>query len=635
MSDFVGIYFLDRQPVLPTDLDRLVNGLSHRGADGTNIWIDGSVGLGHCMLWTTPESLHEQLPLIASEEGLALTADARIDNREELIAELDLGDHLSREISDSELILAAYKKWGEACPLKLLGDFAFAIWDGRDQRIFCARDIMGLKPFYYYHFPNRVFIFSSQIRGLLSHPEVPRKINELKLADHLALLKDDRSITFFEDIFSLPAAHSLSITAQGVHMNCYWKLDASRELLLASEADYVEAFREVFAKAIRCRLRSVFPVGAMLSGGLDSSSIVAMARDLFSKDGLEPLLTFSAIFPDLAENNPKLDERHWIEAVINQGGLTPNYIYADRLDPLEALNFYEDEPYAVPNMWLDWFCFKAGSQVGIRAILSGFDGDTAISYGHGYFADLIRSFDLRTLYLETTALARKLNRGRRYVIWDYGLAYLMPQIFWRMWYFLRREKERTLTYDPPINPTFAQRIGLDDRVQAIRRKNLLSFPTARELHLHSINSGIIKNGCELIEKAGAALGIELRLPFFDRRLLEFVLALPTGLKLKQGWNRYIMRRAMQGLLPEKVQWRLSKSNLSPNIRRGLLENREILETLLPRDGKIIEQYIDNSVVQEALDRFFAQPMQSKDADIFRVLIAYTLAQWLRKWEFVN
>ena len=166
MSGIIGIHYLDGRPVDRENLTKMVDILAHRGPDGADIWVDGCVGLGHRMLWTTPESLIEKLPLENQRGDLVITADARIDNRDELIAALQINNRPSDKVVDSELILAAYEKWGEDCPEHLLGDFAFAIWDERRELLFCARDHFGVKPFYYY-FANNTFAFGSEIKALL------------------------------------------------------------------------------------------------------------------------------------------------------------------------------------------------------------------------------------------------------------------------------------------------------------------------------------------------------------------------------------------------------------------------------------------------------------------------------------
>ncbi len=167
MSGIVGIYYINGRPVEGETLGRMVDILAHRGPDGADIWCEGNIGLGHRMLWTTPESLMEKQPLVDRTGNLVLTADARIDNRGELISALRLNDSPVEKITDSALILAAYAEWGNQCPEKLIGDFAFAIWDKRKQVLFCARDHMGVKPFYYYYEPGKFFAFASEIKGLL------------------------------------------------------------------------------------------------------------------------------------------------------------------------------------------------------------------------------------------------------------------------------------------------------------------------------------------------------------------------------------------------------------------------------------------------------------------------------------
>ena len=221
--------------------------LAHRGLDGTGVWNNGSIGLGHRMLWTTPESLQEKLPLVSQTGDLVLTADARVDNRDELISRLGLTDHRSGEIADSQLILAAYEKWGEDCAEKLLGDFAFAIWDARRQEVFCARDPMGVKPFYYYH-SGRIFVFASEIKAVLCLQDVPRKLNEVKVADFLVPIFNDQINTYYQDVFRLPPAHSMTVSGGGVRTRSYWSLDPTRELHLGSDEEYVEAFRELLQR---------------------------------------------------------------------------------------------------------------------------------------------------------------------------------------------------------------------------------------------------------------------------------------------------------------------------------------------------------------------------------------------------
>ena len=632
MSAICGIYYLDGRQVERPDLGQMVERMAQRGPDGTGIWNSGSIGLGHRMLWTTPESLEEHLPLVYREGDLALTADARIDNRTELITTLGINGRKPAQISDSELILAAYEKWGEECPEKLIGDYAFAIWDSKKQKLFAARDSMGLKPFYYYHSPGQMIVFASQIQPIFFISAVPRQLNELRVAFHLSFIYEDRKTTFFQDIYQLPAAHCMVINPDGMRIWRYWDLDIEREIHLPSDEAYAEAFLEVFTEAVRCRLRSAYPVGSLLSGGLDSSSIVAVAVKEIARENDQGLLhTFSAIFPTLAESYPKIDERPWIDAVVAQGDLVPHYIHADLLDPLEAITFNDDEPIPVPNMWLDWGCFESAHNAGLRVILSGFDGDTAVSYGYGYLAELARSFHWKTLFNEVNIKAERLDWSMGRVIKEDVLKFLIPPTMLRSWRKVRRRQPPPLfPFDPVINPTFAQQVGLVEHAQALWNNGSTNPHSPKEFHRYSILSGLNRYGSELLDKAGAAWSIEPRLPYFDRRLLEFLVALPTGQKYHQGWNRYIVRRAMQDLLPTEVQWRQDKGNLSPNIQRGLFEDRDVLDQVILHETNIIEPYANLQELNAAYERFKTHPMQSSVKDIFTLLVTVSLAQWLPK-----
>ncbi len=220
MSAITGIFYRGDDTVEETIIKKMNDSLSHRGPDGSDFWFEGSVGLAHQMLHTTNESLHEKLPL--EENGMVITADARIDNRNELSHKLNIPD--KENISDSYFILKAYERWGEKCPNELLGDFAFAIWDTWKGELFCARDHMGVKPFYYY-LTDELFAFATELKAILSIAEVPRKINDVRIAQYLLSILGDKEITFYEGIQRLPAAHTLKINSKNIFCDKYWTLN--------------------------------------------------------------------------------------------------------------------------------------------------------------------------------------------------------------------------------------------------------------------------------------------------------------------------------------------------------------------------------------------------------------------------
>jgi asparagine synthase (glutamine-hydrolysing) len=637
LSGIAGIVHLDGKPAEPGVLVEMVNCLAHRGPDGSGVWVEGPVGLGHRMLWTTPESRHEELPLVDSQGFLVLTSDARIDNREELISSLNLKEIPIQKITDSQLILLAYEKWGQGCPEKLIGDFAFAIWDKSKQLLFCARDQVGAKSFFYYK-SNDIFVFASELKAILLVAGVPHRLNELKIGEHLIHFFEDKSLTFYKDIFRLPAANSFTIFAGDIISRVYWSLDPKREIHLKSDEEYSQAFLEVFSEAVHCRLRSAYPVASTLSGGLDSSSIACTSRKLLKDSSNNPLHTFSAIFPSLPDEDlRKIDERMFIEAVLASGGFEAHYVNAGLLSPLTGIEralWLQDEPFLAPNLYMHWALYQAALNEGVRVFLDGIDGDVTVSYGLEYLADLARKGRWNTLVHEANAISNKPNASisSRRIIWEYGLMPLVPQQVFTAWRKIHGDNQSLWFKDTAINSDFAKEIRLEERVRAVSQSDTKIFDGARKKHFQNLNSPLIPLGLELLDKATAEFSLEARYPFFDRRLMEFCLALPPGQKLSNGWTRIIMRRAMEGILPNEIQWRFTKANLIPNFVRNLrgYEN-DLLSDVIhnPQNLKIIEPFVNLTELNETYLRFNSHP-SINETDALLLYGVLVLALWLKK-----
>ncbi|MBP5973245.1 lasso peptide isopeptide bond-forming cyclase [Brasilonema sp. CT11] len=670
MSGIMGIYYLDNRPVDREDLGQMVDILAHRGPDGADIWVDGSVGLGHRMLWTTPESLLEKLPLIKQTGDLVITADCRIDNRDELIHVLQFDERPSEKITDSQLILAAYEKWGEFCPEQLLGDFAFAIWDVKNQTLFCARDHMGIKPFYYHHQADHVFVFGSEIKALLCLQEIPHQLNEVKVADYLAVMLEDKTSTFYQGIFRLPPASSMTVSCKGIQIQSYWALDPKRELRLNSDEEYAKALCEIFTKAVHCRLRSAFPIGSHLSGGLDSSSVTCMARQLLQQEN-RPLHTFSNIFDTVTQ----CDERSFINPVLAQGGMIPHYVHADQMGPLSDLDqifSYHEEVFFGPTHFLLWGPNRAAHSEGIRIVLSGFDGDTTLSHGEGYLIELAHQGQWASFATEANEISKLLGNSPLDILQEYGLTYLqelarksnwvafakaaneiskhfdisqrhillhhglkplLPKLLRQAWRRLRGRSEPIPDIDWLFNPSFAKKIGLKKRIQALNESQSNPVVTEREHHWRVMTSGLVTYAMETLDKSAAAFSIEARHPFMDKRLLEFCLSLPPEQKLNQGWSRLVMRRAMKNILPEQVQWRRGKSNMSPSFLYGLLTlDRKLVDNVMQNQLESIAAYVDTNALRKAYEQLisasnFKSLERSIALDIWKVVM---LTLWLNR-----
>ena len=623
MSGIAGLWRLDGRPVEPAELESMTARLAHRGPDGAGAWRDGPVGLGHRMLHTTPESLRERQPLVSASADLVLTADARLDNRDELCSLLPA----PRSLTDAALILLAYERWGERCPEHLLGDFAFAIWDARRRLLFCARDHFGVKPLYYHHRSGQLFAFASEIKGLLALPEVPRRLNEVRVADYLVPLLEDKEITFYEEIVRLPPAHWMTVDREGIRRQEYWALDPERDIRLRSDDEYAAAFREIFTEAVRCRLRSAYPIGSMLSGGLDSSSIVCVARQLLAENGGGPLHTFSAVLG----GPPEYDERPYVTAVTRGNGVRPHQVGIQDIGLVDALDSVLDqveEPFLYTFVFAYSALYRTAREQRARTVLDGLDGDTTVSHGVSYLAELLARGRLWALVSEVSALAKRWNRSPWSFLWGYAVRPWVPDWAHRGWRKVRGRQEVAWAENGLISRAFALRVNVPARFRAQGGFGWIPMRSARECHFRRLTSGGFTWTLETLDRAASGFGIEARHPFFDRRLAEYCLALPPQQQLYRGWTRRVMRDALADLLPDDVQRRGGKTGLSPTFVQALLgSGEESLLRDLARRGDLIRRYVDVRQVEMMSDGYRQSANSGDGLNLWRVA---ALARWLAR-----
>lgn len=662
MSGIAGLFYRDGRFVTPHTLTTMLHTLAHRGPDAAHIWHAGPVGLAQCALWTTPESTQERQPVVYGDGQLILVADVRLDNRDDLARTLALPPAPAPLHTDADLILAAYEKWGADCPAHLVGDYAWTLWDGRIHTLLCARDHLGIRPFYYYQSPQ-IFAFASEAKALFCLPEIPRRLNELRIGHHLAMTIGDNTISFYQDILRLRPAHTLTITAQGEHLRRYWALDPGHQISLPSDEAYALAFRDLFTEAVRCRLRSQYPIGSLLSGGLDSSAITCVARDLLVQAGRPNLHTFSARYPA----TPQADEPEYIAAVGQTGHLQAHEIDQNQVSPLvDYVRIQElgDEPLTSPTIFLSWALQREGQRQGVRVMLDGLDGDTAVSHGYGYFIELARAgqwAEFATLaqavaqhdnlpsvaaltYLyglpvmqelaqqwrwgaflrQAATLRRHLSVPWRLLYRQYGLKAAIPPAVLAAWQHWKGRPADVSPIPSLINPALVQRTGLAEELahpQPLPR-------TAREEHYQTLIADLLPYSFELADRGGTAFGLEPRHPFSDRRLLEFCLALPATQKLSQGWVRLVLRRAMTGILPEMIQWRGGKRVNNAAITYGLTRwEGERLAQLVGQEAELLEPYVNISVLRQVYGRYLTYQRPDDEMQLWQAL---TLALWLRQ-----
>lgn len=556
MSGIAGFFNLDGRPADPALLRRMTDRMAHRGPDGVGHWTDGPVALGHRMLHTTPEALQEKQPLTNELGDLCLTLDGRVDNRDELRRELEARGFRLRTDTDAELVLRAYQCWGEACPAKIIGDFAFALWDRRKRHLFCARDPLGVKPFTYYC-DGRTFVFGSELRPLFEEPSVRREPNEGMIGEYLAAAITSQEETLWQGILRLPPAYRLVVRTDGtLRKERYWDIDPEPETGYLRDDELAEHFRQVFQEAVRCRLRSQAPVGADLSGGLDSSSVVCVGRQLhrngtIPENGFE---TFSVTFPGL-----HCDETPWIQDVVRMWDVKSNLVPWGPIEPshyrnaaLASLDF----PGYPNGAGMSHGYHSLARSKGIRVLLSGVGGDDWLTGAPAHYARLLRGGACRALLREALSEARVSGvREAMITLARYGLAPLLPP---------RLElagRAIVTAYRIPrsLDLRFARRIGLAQRLAA--------EAAATSRHGGSLirwgpRSGWQVYAGEVEDRVAAALGLEQRHPFLDRRVVEAALRIRADWHWDSGRTKRLLRLAMRGILPEGVRTRTTKAHFS-------------------------------------------------------------------------
>jgi len=513
----------------------MTESMSSRGPDAQEIWTDERVGFGHSMLRTTWESETETQPLTLDRK-VWLTADARIDGREELIAKLQpkLNRSLTRERvpNDAELILCAYEVWGEKCLNHLIGDFAFAIWDGRTQRLFCARDHFGVKPFFYAHIGNR-FIFSNTLTTLRLDARVSGDLNEVAIGDYLLFgLNQDLSTTTFRDIHRLPPGHTLTVTDGSIKTHRYWTPCVPGEIRYRDPQAYMERFGELLSSATEDRLRTN-RVGISMSGGLDSTSIAAIAREQLHGD--LAVHAYSIVYDSLIPDQ----ERYYSNVAADHIGIHITHINADRYSLFDGQapgDMDQAEPFLLSPLTGQFndllrLCDDYG-----RVALSGWDGDAFMNEPpNTYFASSAKKLKLK-------ALATDMG-------WYVWTQKRLPPIGFRTHLKRMLGKHPSADFYPAwIDESFANRINLRERLKE-SSANQITAGEIRSSALRALNSKVWASLFEGYDAGATKLQLELRHPFIDLRLVEYVLAIPLV-----PWcvDKHILRIFMKDKLPPAV-----------------------------------------------------------------------------------
>ena len=596
MGAIAGI--LSREADLVDRCNTMLKAMRARGPDGSHVYHESAMAVGYASLCTTPESLNESMPWKDQTRGVVIAADLRLDNREELIRTLKV----PAAVPDSRLVASAYAKWGVDCIRHLLGDFAFAIWDCAHQKLFCARDHFGLRPFYYAT-RNSHLAFASTVAGVLASGLLPRRIHEPRIADYLSEYLEgiDETVTFYEDVSRLPPAHYLVAERGKVKIGRYWTLEPQQSPVRLSDDEYAEGFKSALEQAVGSRLRTHGDPGAMLSGGLDSSSIVCVSKELVAH---EKLHTFSAISNEWETSRT---ESRAIEAVVSLGGICSHTITPAYLDGnsqwLENMLRQTDDLFDSTSLCIPWLMYREASRSNVSAVLDGLDGDRVFWLSNGcaqYLMAKGRSFSAiraarsyARFYEESLAVT--LTRSMRS-----ALRLWAQPLYDRMATNRRarqcRDESNRICQESLMLAEFAQGVGLPDRID---RYNGTIPQTIDELHAKAVTSPVVTAALERYGRVAAAHSIEARTPIYDKRLVEFCLSLPWQQKALGGLSKPIIRNAMKGQLPESVLQRKNWESVGPDYWwRWWQASRDLVDYAINDCLDTVQNFVDTDRLRQ-------------------------------------
>jgi asparagine synthase (glutamine-hydrolysing) len=561
--------------------------------------------------------------VLSLRDGSLLTATARLDNRDELLAHFGLGS----DTDDRHLVAAAWERWSERACEHLFGDWSFAMWDPRERRLVLARDHFGNSGLYY-HRGARSLFFGSSRKAVLAIPEVPRRLNELRLAQHLAFWVTDGGATLHDGILRLPPGHQLVATEASFRISRYWHPEALPELRLRDDRAYVDAFVELYDAAVRNRMRTRRRIATTLSSGLDSGSVTALAARALASD-TSRLTAFTSVprFPSIAQTVPGLMVDEWPLAhlVAQRCGIDDHRrLTAANISTLAAFErslFLHDEPeYGAANLHWIIGLLEESRDAGAGVLLTGQLGNGSVSWS-GDQQRPLRSL-LAGQWRDSWRALREFQRNRK--------TSLARAAWWQIvrpmkvrakaFAFQRGWSNLAMTHNL-MAPQFARRTNINARFRAAGYDPLHSAVLdARAQQLRVLLPEINPVGA-VWHEAGAGYGLEIVDPTADVRLLEFVLAIPDDQFVRGANDRWLMRRGMEGILPPEVQWNVRRGRQGADLPLRLQADAEALEPVVAQlaASPIVREYLDVAAFQ----RSWAAVRRGTDVEAFAAAPVFT------------
>jgi len=594
MCGICGILNYDKaHQVYESDVRKMCKVISHRGPDDEGVFAEYNIGLGMRRLSIIDLATGSQ-PISNEDNTVWIVFNGEIYNYRELRQDLQNKGHRFKTNSDTEVIVHAYEEYDEACPKMLNGMFAFAIWDSLRKRLFMARDRIGIKPLYYYNDSRRI-VFGSEIKPILQINDIPRRVNPKALDNFLTFEYVPGPLSIFENISKLLPAHTLSCQNGKISIKKYWELPVRSNN--HTENEICENLRELLQDSVKIRLMSEVPLGVFLSGGLDSSTVVALMNQVMD----QPVKTFSIGFDDETYN-----EVNYAQTIAKKFKTEHHefVIKPDAVGLTEELIGYLDEPFGDFSIFPTYLVSKMAKDY-VTVVLSGDGGDELFAGYDTYIADRIslyykklpgfmRDRIISPFFDSIPPTSKKkglVNRAKRFIEGS-----LLPKdLGHTRWMIFLSSYERNRLY----SDDFKESLKKEDPYDFIRNHFASSDfddPLSRQMNV-DINSYLVDDILVKVDRMSMAASLETRVPFLDHRFVEFAANIPSKFKLKGRQTKYILREAVSKILPREILSR-GKEGFSIPIKNWLKGDLKpmMMEVLSPdkikREGYFDAEYVD-------------------------------------------
>ncbi len=542
MCGIAGIFEFDRaSPADPRLLRRMTDLIAHRGPDDSGHWISGNVGLGHRRLSIIDLSVAGHQPMGNPDGTMWITYNGECYNYAALAAGLRQQGRRLRSQSDTEVILALYEQRGIAFLDAIDGMFALAIWDSRRQALILARDRIGIKPLYYFADAEH-FIFASEMKALLADRRVPSAIDEAALGEYFHLLSIPESRCILKGVRKLPAGHYLTVSRRGIEERCYWDLSVDPDPTLPLEQACAE-FDTRFSAAVGSHLVADVPVGAFLSGGVDSSAIVCRAAKMTSA----PVETFSISFPGL----PEFDESPYAIAAASHCGASHHTfdLAPQMVDAVPRVVWHADEPFAISSAFALFFLAELARQH-VKVVLSGDGGDEVFAGYVWRHIDFPPIAGFAPVGRTPRSFLQSLAARAGLISAAFRQRSLAPRDdrYLRSFACFQRE-ELVALLDPAAAPILE---GVDEcSVQTCLEQAPGDDQLARKLYT-DIKTTLVSEMLTKVDRMTMAHGLEARVPFLDHHLVSWAFTVPSRHKLRGGEGKFFVKKALEGQLPASI-----------------------------------------------------------------------------------